>query len=139
MRGGAPVAAGSATRKEFGGNAVADTLPMDRAPLPRVSLYPMIEGLRSSLSVPRVERVAQAVAQQVEGKNQQEDRDSRPDRHPGRVLDVVLGGVEHASPAGRRWLLPEAQEGQARVGNHRGGDRERGLDDERGHDVGEDV
>src|ERR1700674_1403459 len=47
MRGGAPVAQRSAARKEFGGIAVADTLPMDRTPLPRVSLYPMLAGLRS--------------------------------------------------------------------------------------------
>src|ERR1700693_2485803 len=106
MRGGAPVAAGSATRKEFGGNAVADTLPVDRAPLARVSLSPMLDGLRSPLSVPRIEGVAQAVTQQVEREHQQEDGNSRPYRHPGCVLDVVLGGVEHASPAGRGRLLP---------------------------------
>ena len=62
-----------------------------------------------------------------------------PHRHPRRVLDVVLRGVEHAAPARRRRLLAEAEERQARLGDHRGGDRERGLHDQRRHDVGQDV
>src|SRR5258708_37342014 len=42
---------------------------------------------RSAISsASRIERVAQAVAEQVEGKHQQKDRQPGPDRHPGRVV-----------------------------------------------------
>ena len=53
-----------------------------------------------------------------------------PHRHPGRIVHVVLGRVQHTAPAGRGRLLPEAQEREARLGDHRRGDRERRLHDE---------
>jgi len=47
----------------------------------------------------RIERVAQPVAEQVERHHQTEDRQPRPNRHPGRVREEVLRRVEHATPA----------------------------------------
>ena len=89
---------------------------------------------------PRVERASRkAVAEQVEGQHQQEDREPRPDRHPRRLVDVVLRGVEHAAPARRRRLLAQSEERQAGLGDDRRGDRERRLHDQRRDDVGEDV
>ena len=66
-------------------------------------------GWLAPLSVPWVERVAQAVADEIERQHQQKNRQTGPYRHPRRVVDVVLGGVEHAAPRGRRRLLTEAQ------------------------------
>ena len=56
----------------------------------------------------RIERVAQPVAQKVEAQHHEEDRDARPHRHPGRLAQEVLGGVEHRAPTWRRRLLAEA-------------------------------
>ena len=56
---------------------------------------------------------------------------ARPDRHPRRVVDEVLGGVQHAAPARRRRLLAEAEERQAGLGDDRRGDRQRRLHDQR--------
>src|SRR3954464_4348135 len=59
---------------------------------------------------PWIERVAQAVADQVERQHHQENRQPRPDRHPRRVGEETLRGVEHAAPGWRGRLLAEAEE-----------------------------
>ena len=63
--------------------------------------------------VARVERVAQPVAQKVEAQHHQEDRGAGLERHPGRLFEEVLGGVQHRAPGRRRRLLAQAEEGQA--------------------------
>src|ERR1700720_2323868 len=68
-----------------------------------------LAGWLAPLSVPRIERVAQAVADEIERQHQQKNRQTRPYRHPRRVVDVVLGGVEHAAPRGSGRLLTEPQ------------------------------
>src|SRR5262252_9674064 len=73
----------------------------------RVAAFMFLSPLRSNVA--RIERVAQSVAEQVERKHEQEDRQARPNGHPRRVVDVVLGAVEHAAPAGRGRLLAEAE------------------------------
>jgi hypothetical protein len=62
-------------------------------------------------SLPRIQRVAQAVADQVERQHHKEDREPRPDRHPGGIGQEALGDVQHAAPGWRRRLLTEAEEG----------------------------
>ena len=52
----------------------------------------MGEVKRSPL--PRIERVAQAVADEVERQHHEEDRQSRPQRHPRRVGQEALRGVQ---------------------------------------------
>src|SRR4051812_10797313 len=71
------------------------------------------------LAMPRIQRIAKSVPEEVEGKNEQENRQARPERHPRRLVDVVLGGVQHAAPARRRRLLAQAEEREARFGDHR--------------------
>src|SRR6476659_4194935 len=74
---------------------------------------------RSALE-PRIEIVAQAVAEQGEGKNRQADRSAREHDHPGR-LAIEVGGIagEHQAPRRRRFCYPEPQE------------RERGYEQDR--------
>src|SRR5687767_6951717 len=85
---------------------------------PRLSDARAQAKLRTTSGVPRIERVAQPVAEQVERQHEDENRKPRPDRHPWRLLDVVLRGVEHAAPARRRRLLAEAEEREAGFGDH---------------------
>src|SRR4051812_20016511 len=75
--------------------------------------------IEKRLALARVERVAQSVSQQIEREHEQEDRQPWPYRHPRRVVDVVLRGVQHAAPARRRWLLSETEERETRFGDHR--------------------
>src|SRR5437016_14530551 len=84
---------------------------------------------------PRVERVAKAVADEIERKHQQEYRETWPYRHPRGVVDVVLRRVEHAAPA-RRWrLLSKSEKRQACFGDHGRRDGERPLEHQRRDDV----
>ena len=55
--------------------------------------------------IPRIECVAQPVAQKVEAQDDQEDRKSRPHRQPRRLRHEVLGRVQHRPPGGRGRLL----------------------------------
>jgi hypothetical protein len=68
-----------------------------------------LAGWLAPLSVPRVERVAQAVADEIERQHQQKNGQTGPYRHPRCIVDVILGGIEHASPGRRRRLLAKAQ------------------------------
>src|SRR5471030_2769913 len=65
---------------------------------------------RWELTGPRVERVAQAVAEEVEGENREEDGQPRGENEL-RVDLVPLGGVrEHAAPRGTWRLDADAEE-----------------------------
>src|SRR5512138_3032204 len=79
----------------------------------------------------RIEDVAQPVPEHVEGQHDREDRQPGVERHPGRLRQIALRGVQHATPRRCRRLLAEAQERQARLGDDRGGHREARLDQER--------
>src|SRR4051794_10597972 len=51
----------------------------------------------------RIERVAQAVPEEVEARHGKRDREARRDREPGRAGEIDLRVVEHVAPArGRR-------------------------------------
>ena len=56
----------------------------------------------------RIERVAQSVAEQIEGKNGEKNCQPWPDCHPRRVDQKALRGIEHAAPegAGGCWPRP---------------------------------
>src|SRR4051794_71896 len=64
-------------------------------------------------ALPRVQRIAQSVADQIERQHHQKNRKSRPNRHPWRVGEEALCGIEHAAPGGRRRLLTEPQKDSA--------------------------
>src|SRR3954451_23387189 len=66
----------------------------------------------------RVERVAQAVAEDVEGEHRQEDGDARRERQPGRRADG-LGAIGDEVPPGRLGRLHAGAE-----------EREPGLEDD---------
>src|SRR5438477_561956 len=69
-----------------------------------------------------IERVAQAIAEQVERQHGEENCQSRPDGHPRRIDQKPLRRIEHTPPRRRGWLLPKAEKGQSRLGNNGGGD-----------------
>src|SRR5438445_8811131 len=83
-----------------------------------------------------IEDVAQPVPEHVEGQDDREDRQPGVERHPGRLRQIALRGVEHAAPRWRRRLLAEPQERQAGLGDDRSGHREARLDQERRQQVG---
>src|SRR6185437_1800249 len=91
------------------------------------------------LTTPRVERVAQPVAEEVEREHQEKDRQTRPHRDPGRLRDEMAGGVEHAAPARAGRLLAEPEKAETRLGDDRGGARQGRLHENRWNDVGQDV
>src|SRR5215470_5069542 len=86
-----------------------------------------------------IERIAQAVAHQVEAHHDQEDSRSGPDGHPWSLGQEVLGDIEHRAPARRRRLLTEAEEREAGLGDDRGSDGQGRLHENRREDIGEDV
>src|ERR687888_1693216 len=88
----------------------------------------------------RVERLAQAVADQVEPEHGDHDRDPRHDGQERRRLEVVVHVGEHRPPLRRgRVLRAEAEEAEPGDVDDRRGHRERALDDHGRDRVREDV
>ncbi len=78
----------------------------------------------------RVERLADAVAEQVEQHGGQRDRDARGDRHHGPGVEQPEPVVDDRPPAGLRRLHADRQERQRRLGEH----VERGHQRQEDHD-----
>src|SRR5579872_6098437 len=87
----------------------------------------------------RVERVAQAVAQDVEGQHRQHDGDAGRDRDPGPGIDQILAVLDDRAPARIRRLDADREERQGRFGQHVDRDHERHENDDRRHHIGQDV
>ena len=66
-----------------------------------------IVWLKPRSPLPWIKRIAQAVADQVERQHHKKNRQSRPNRHPRRVGQEALRGIEYAAPGGRGRLLAE--------------------------------
>src|SRR5207245_3897901 len=81
-----------------------------------------------------VEEVAQAVAREVEGQRQREDREPWPPRHPRRRLEELLRGVEHGAPARRGGLHAQPEEREHRLRDDRDRNRDGGLHEQRAED-----
>jgi hypothetical protein len=58
-----------------------------------------------------IERVPQAVAEQVEAEDGQGDGHAGNDGGPGRQLQEAIGGADHRAPARRGRLVAESEEG----------------------------
>ena len=95
---------------------------------------------RSSVRVDlRIERVAQAVAEKIEGEHREEDGDDGEDRRMRRRHEVGAGLVEHRAPFGHRRLRAESEEGERRRRDDRSTDAHREVDEDDGDRPGEDV
>ena len=86
-------------------------------------------GVSSVSGQPRVERVAQAVAEEVEAEHGQRERDAREDHRSGEREQLVALEPDHRAPLGLRRLGAEAEERQGGDLEDRGADAERALDD----------
>lgn len=78
------------------------------ARLPSDDVVPAAATVQSVASA--VQRVAQPVAQEIDGEDGREDQNPRRQRHPGRGADPRRRGVEHVAPGRDRRLHAEAQE-----------------------------
>src|SRR5262245_39047773 len=84
----------------------------------------------SSAAVPlgRVEGIAQAVADEIEGERKDEDRGTGYEHQPGRAQKVGLALEDHHAPGRGRRLDAAAEEGQHGFEEDGGGDAERRVD-----------
>src|SRR5213594_1427703 len=92
-----------------------------------------------ALTQPRIERIANALAEQVVGEHGEEDGEAWIDRQPPRELDDFLALVEDVAPRRVRRTHAEAEERQARLGEDGGGDAEGHGHQHGRHGVGQDV
>ena len=86
----------------------------------------------------RVEGVAQAVAEKVEGDHHQAHDDGREDDQVGVDAQILLVGGHHDAE-GLLALETQVQVGQGGLGENGGGDHEHAAGDDRAHGVGQDV
>src|SRR5262245_4502804 len=87
----------------------------------------------------RIQRVAQAIADVVDGEHGEEDRGAREEGPVGGEVQVVLGVEEDASPRGNVRREAEPQEGERRLRDDGGGDVEGAGHDHGADRVREDV
>src|SRR5919112_3725415 len=77
------------------------------------------EVMRSEiLSQARIEKIPEAVADHLKGKNGQDDRDAGKQRHPVGLSDILPPGRDHRSPGRHLGTDSEAQEGQSGFRQH---------------------
>src|ERR1700754_3179699 len=90
----------------------------------------LIESRGSGTHPPlrRVERVPQAVADEVDAQDDQDEGQAREDGQPPLLRIRLCRGDEHAERRRRR-LDPEAEEGERRLDQDRRADGERRVDD----------
>src|SRR5207248_11382961 len=88
----------------------------------------------------RVERLTEAVADQVEAERRDHDRDPRDDREPRRDLEVLVRVRQHRAPLRpRRILVAETEEREAGHVDDRRRERQRALHDHGRDRIREDV
>ena len=78
-----------------------------------------------------IERIAQAVAQQIERQHGDQDREAREGHDPPGAQHELARVGEHRAPFRRRRLRAEPEEAERRRVEDRGRDAERGLHDQR--------
>src|SRR6266849_6778969 len=72
---------------------------------------PALERRSTRDDLARIERIAQAIPDVVDGQHGEEDGDAREERPVRRMVEVVLGVEEDAPPRGDVGWEPEAEEG----------------------------
>src|SRR5436853_283437 len=87
----------------------------------------------------RIERIAQPVAEKIDGQHGQHDREPGEGGEPPRGGEVVPSIREHPAPGGRGRLHAEPEEGQGRLVDDHEGQLQGGHDDDRGQRVGQHV
>src|SRR5207247_9195780 len=85
----------------------------------------------------RVERVAQAVADEVDAENDEDEHEPRQNGEPPLLRRDLAARDEHAERRRRR-LDPKPEEGESGLGDDRGRHRERPVHDHRTKRVRED-
>src|SRR5919198_1840820 len=88
---------------------------------------------------PRVERVADAVAEEVEGENGEDERRPGEDEVPPGGAEDRLGRGDHLAPARLRRVDADAEVGERRFEQDVLWDHERRVDDDRRHEVRQDL
>ena len=86
-----------------------------------------------------IERIAEAVADVVDGDDAEEDHQAREDRQPGIFDEVVLCSWDKIASGGSRLLDAETEETQARLLNDGVTELQCRFDDDDSDAVGQDV
>ena len=87
----------------------------------------------------RIERIAETIADVVDGNNREEDHQAREDRQPGIFDEVVLGSIDEIAPRGTRLLDAEAEKAQACLLNNGIAELQGRFDDDHADAVGKDM
>ncbi len=121
---------------------------MVRLPVERVdqsgeeASFAFLCGAVTALSAtqPGVEQVSHRVTEHVEGVDDNRQEDTGPESQPRRHLHVQASfPAEHATPAGYLEGQPVSEEAQRRLGNDNAANVDREDDDDRRHDIGQDM
>ena len=86
-----------------------------------------------------IEPIAEPIPEDVEGEDEERDRDAGRDHQVRRDLDELPAAREHRAPLGSRRTDAEAQEAESRPDQHRLPGQEAGLDDEGRRRMRQDV
>src|SRR5436309_6607430 len=116
--------------------ASSRSFPPTRRPRPPRAAWRWKVLAPPALLEPRIERVAQAVAEEVEAQHGDEDGKAGKERQPGGGLDERDVGLQIPPPARRRRLRTQPEEGQRGLDDDRGRDAEGGGHDDRRQTVG---
>src|ERR1019366_3877873 len=96
-------------------------------------------GPAGSPGGPWIQGILQAVAEQVERQNGQQQRDARESHVPPGGVEDGGGRGDHLAPAGRRRAHTHAEERQRRLEQDVRRDQQRGVHDDRRHQVRQDL
>src|SRR5262245_7775899 len=93
----------------------------------------------STSVVPRVERVAQPVTEEIEGEQRRDKEDRREDEHPWRRLDRGGALRDKRAEAGQRLLHAQSEEGEEALEQDYARHQDRDEDHHRANRVGNNV
>src|SRR3546814_8365509 len=78
----------------------------------KVTLRSSTSSRAMILAPPRIERIAQAVADRIEGQHGDRQQDGGENQHPARRIEHGGALVDQQAPARQRLLNAEAEEGE---------------------------